>query len=263
MRVWEVAVVASTAVALISASVVVAPAALAVDEDPVIVSVDARPDPVGLYKSSSTTVNVDVVITDDVAVSSVAVEIMKAPRLGDDDVPPDHAAASATLVSGTEQNGTWRATMLLDKTALTGTWSTEVGVRDSAENGAFAGRVYDEGYSVEPVDDFAVLRNTMIRGFNVAEPATRGSYIRMSGRLVRLDPAVGYVGYGGKTIRVFFRAVGSGTWQQRGTVTTTRAGYFSNSHTFVAREDGSWRVRFDGTATYLPETSHTDYVDVR
>jgi hypothetical protein len=263
MRVWRVAVVASTAVALISGSVGGAPAALAVDEDPVIVSVDTRPEPVGLYKSSSTNVSVDVVITDDVAVSSVAVEIVKAPRLGDDDVPPDRAAASATLVSGTAQNGTWRATMPLDKTAITGMWSTEVGVRDSAENGAFAGHVYDEGYSVLPVDDFAVQRNTMIRGFNVAEPATRGSYIRMSGRLVRLDPAVGYVGYGGKTMRVYFRAVGSTTWQQLGTVTTSPAGYFSNSRTFLARRDGAWRVRFDGTATYLPETSHTDYVDVR
>jgi hypothetical protein len=53
MRVRDVAVVASTAVALTCGSLVAAPAALAVDEDPVIVSVDARPEPVGLWKSSN------------------------------------------------------------------------------------------------------------------------------------------------------------------------------------------------------------------
>lgn len=262
MRVWTVAVVASTAVALISGSLGIAPSALAVDEDPVIVSVDARPEPVGLYKSSSTQVSVDVVITDDVAVSTVDVTIVKAPRLGDDDVPPDRASATATLVSGTAQNGTWRATMFLNKTRIPGVWSTIVSVRDSAENGAFAAHAYDEGYSVPPVDDFSVLRNTMINGFNVAEPATRGSYIRMYGRLVRLDPARGYVAYGGKAIAVYFRPVG-GTWQKQGTVTTSSTGYFTNTRRFRAWRDGAWRVQFVGTPTYLPETSHADFVDVR
>jgi hypothetical protein len=263
MRVRKVAVVASTAVALISGSLVVAPAALAVDEDPVIVSVDARPEPVGLWKSSSSPVNVDVVITDDVAVSEVKVEIVKAPRPGDDDVPPDSASATATLVSGTAQNGTWRATMFLTKFDVPGVWSTRVTVRDSAENGAFAAHAYDEGYSVPPVDDFSVLRNTMIRGFNVAEPAARGSYLRMYGRLVRLDPAAGYVSYGGTAMGVWFRPAGSTTWQKKGSVTTTSAGYFTNSRTFRAWQDGAWRVVFAGTAGYLGETSHADYVDVR
>src|SRR5687767_13660863 len=237
MRVWNVAVVASTAVALTCASVVVAPAAMAVDEDPVIVSVDARPEPVGLWKTSSSQVSVDVVITDDVAVTEVKVEIVKAPRLGDDDVPPDRASATASLVSGTAQNGTWRATMFLTKFDIPGVWSTRVSVRDTAENGAFAAHAYDEGYSVPPVDDFSVLRNTMIRDFNVAEPATRGSYIGMSGRLVRLNPSSGYVGYGGATMGVYFRPAGTKAWQKKGSVTTTSAGYFTNTRTFRAWQD--------------------------
>jgi hypothetical protein len=263
MRVRDVAAVASTAAALTCGSLVAAPAALAVDEDPVIVSVDARPEPVGLWKTSRSQVSVDVVLTDDVAVSEVRVEIVKAPRPGDDDVPPDRASATATLVSGTAQNGTWRATMFLTKFDIPGVWSTRVSVRDTAENGAFAAHAYDEGYSVPPVDDFSVLRNTMIRDFNVAEPATRGSFIRMYGRLVRLDPAAGYVGYGGTTMGVYFRPVGSKTWQKKGSVATTSAGYFTNTRTFRAWQDGAWRVVFAGTATYLAETSHADYVDVR
>lgn len=262
MRNVGIAVVASTVAVLAAVSVVAAPGASA-DEPPEIVSVDARPEPVGLYKATSTQVTVDVHVTDDVAVSSVLVSLFAAPRPGDDDVPPDEAEASASLVTGTAQNGTWRATIFLDKRNVTGKWSTEVGVRDSAENGAFAGHVYDEGYSVPPVDDFYVKRNTMIADFNVAEPATRGSFIRMSGRLLRLDPDEGYVGYRNKTIHVFFRPAGTATWVRKGTVTTSSRGYFSNSRTFRARRDGAWRVQFNGTTNYLPETSHKDYVDVR
>jgi hypothetical protein len=164
---------------LIGSSAVLAPAASAEDEAPVIVSVDARPETVGLYKASRTQV------------------------------------------------------------------------------------IYDEHYSVPPVDDFSVKRNTDIRDFNVAEPVTRGATIRMFGRLLRLDPAAGYVGYGGKTVRVLFRPAGTSTWVSRGTVTTSSQGYFTNSRTFRAWRDGAWKVQFDGTVNYLPETSRADYVDTR
>ena len=263
MHVGRISLVAATAVALIGSSAVVAQSASAEDAAPVIVAVDARPETVGLYGSGSTQVTVDVQVTDDVAVSSVQVKLLAAPRIGDDDMPPDQALASASLVIGTVQNGTWRATIFMDKRDVTGHWSTEIGVRDSTENGAFAGHVYDEHYSVPPVDDFWVKRNTWIRGFNVYEPVTRGATIRMTGRLLRLDPAVGYVGYRGKAIRVLFRAVGSTTWQNRGTVTTNSAGYFTNSRTFRAWRDGVWKAQFLGTVNYLPETSPGDYVDTR
>ena len=263
MHIGRATVVATTALALIGSSAVLAPAASAEDEAPVIVSVDARPEVVGLYKASRTQVTVDVRVTDDVAVTTVQVSLLAKPGIGDDDVPPDSADASATLVSGTAQDGTWRATFFMDKRARTGLWSTEITVRDSTENGAFAGHVYDEGYSVQPVDDVSIKRNTDIRGFNVAEPVTRGATIRMSGRLLRLDPVAGYVGYSGKTVRVLFRPAGTSTWVSRGTVTTSSQGYFTNSRTFRAWRDGAWKVQFDGTANYLPETSHADYVDTR
>jgi len=262
MRNLGIAVLASTASVLVGAGLVMAPGASA-DEPPEIVSVDARPEPVGLYKAGSTQVTIDVHVTDDVAVASVRVSLLAAPGPGDDDIPPDEEQGSASLVSGTAQDGTWRATIFMDKRNSTGLWSTEVGVRDTAENGAFAGHAYDEGYSVPPVDDFYVKRNTIIRGFNVAEPATRGSYIRMYGRLMRLDPGLGYVGYRNKTIHVFFRAAGTATWEARGTVSTGSRGYFSNSRTFRAWRDGAWRVQFNGTSNYLAETSRGDHVDVR
>jgi hypothetical protein len=218
---------------------------------------------VGLYASGSSPVVVDVDISDDVKVDSVRVTLVAIPRPGDDDVPPDEATAQASLVSGTPQEGTWRATIVLDRHSVTGAWVSEVGVRDSGSNGAFAGRVFDEGYQVDPIDEFAVKRNTVIRGFNVGEPVSRGSYVRLYGRLLRLDPASGYVGYRGKTVQVLFRPAGSTTWNLKGTATTDSRGSFTRTGTFRAYRDGVWKVTFAGTDRYLPETSSGDYVDTR
>ena len=85
----------------------------------------------------------------------------------------------------------------------------------------------------------------------------------MYGRLLRLNPARGYVGYQGKAMSVLFRPTGSRTWVLRGTVTTNSGGYFANFHTIRAWRDGIWKVRFNGTASYPPEGSRGDFVDVR
>jgi hypothetical protein len=238
------------------------PAASA-DEAPVITSVDARPETVAISAGGSTQVTVDVGVIDDVAVASVTVRLLAKPRLGDDDVPPDRAQAAASLVAGTAQDGVWRATIFLDRRDVPGAWSTEIGVRDSAENGAFAGHVHDEHYSVPPVDDFFVKRDTRISGFNVAEPVSRGAYVRMQGRLLRLAADGRYVGFAGKEVRVWFKPAGSTTWRLRGTVTTGARGYFSNSRVFRAWRDGVWRAQFAGTDAHLAETSRGDVVDTR
>jgi len=264
MSMRRVAVLTATAVVLVGNSVLMASEASADDTTPpAISSVDVRPEPVGLYKSGSTKITVDVKVTDEVGVTSVHVYLHAVPRDPDDTEYPDTVVTWASLVSGTAQEGSWRGTLSLDKADTTGMWTTELGVRDAADNGQFAGRVYDEGYEVPPIDDFYVKRNTMIRDFNVAEPVVRGAFVRMYGRLVRLDPTRGYVGYQGKAMRVLFRPTGSTTWIDRGAVTTNARGYFANFHMFRAWRDGIWKVRFDGTANYLPESSHGDFVEVR
>ena len=106
-----------------------------------------------------------------------------------------------------------------------------------------------------------VKRNTMMPAFNASpEPVRKGSSIRTAGRLTKLWPDVGYVGYGGKTIDVYFKPVG-GTWTLKGSATTDSNGFWSRS--FTASEDGSWQARFKGTSNYHRETSHSDYVDVQ
>lgn len=255
MRILKIAVAASTTVALIGGSAVVAPAAGAYDTYPVIVSVDARPETVGLYMTSTSTVIVDVQVTDDVAVASVSVSVFAEACCEELE---SESGGQASLVSGTAQNGTWRAMVPLDTRNHVGTWTTRVIATDSADNADVAG--LDDG---PPFDNFYVKRNTMINRFNVVEPVTRGSHIQMSGRLIRLDPHQGYVGFRNKTIHVLFRPAGWTTWRDKGSVITNSRGSFANSHTFRAWRDGAWRARFDGTHIYLEETSPGDYVDVR
>ncbi len=109
--------------------------------------------------------------------------------------------------------------------------------------------------------EFYVKRNTMMPAFNASpEPVRKGSPIKVAGRLTKLWPDVGYVGYGGKTIEVYFKPVG-GTWTLKGTATTDSNGCWSRS--FTASEDGIWQARFKGTSNYHRETSHRDYVDVQ
>ena len=249
---------AVAAIVALSASIIATPSASAEDTTPpVIHSIDVRPETIVLYKTSEMRVVVDVKITDDVGVTSATAWLWRnvSNYNGYIGLGPD-----LELVSGTPQSGTWRAVFSFDINASPGAWKAEAVAFDAAFNEAGSGFL----------DRFFVKRNTVISNFNVVEPVARGSYIRMSGRLFRLTvtyprsgPLGSYVGYGNKTIHVLFRPTGATNWREQGTVTTTSLGYFTNSRSFRAWRDGAWRVRFDGTPSYLSGTSHVDYVDVR
>lgn len=255
MKAPRLTLVTAWALVMTGSGFVTGPVAGADSSPPVVVSIDARPEPVGLYASRESRVVVDVVATDDVAVTRV--DIFIAPTFsgaGDDTGNMD-----ATLVRGTPQSGTWRAVFGTPSVSVadrvSGRWLAGVGIEDAAGN--------SDGTSPEEWDYFYVKYNTMIRSFNVAEPVTSGSFIRMYGQLVRLDESGVYVGYSDKPIQVLFRPAGSTTWRDRGTIRTNSLGYFANFHSFKAYRDGVWKVRFGGTVNALPETSHGDLVDAR
>jgi hypothetical protein len=191
-------------------------------------------------------------VTDDVGVELVEVALRNIPRPGG---PSFYDDFDASLESGTPQDGIWRFSMPVDKYTATGKW---VGELVAAYSSGGTATLPDAGTH----DEFWVKRNTMIRGFNVREPAAKGSYLRMSGRLLRLDPVRGYVGYRDKVIHVLFRAKGSPTLVKVGEIRTSATGSFANTRRFRARTDGSWLVLFNGTSNYLPEVSHRDFVDV-
>ena len=245
------AVVAATAAALVAGALLGAPSATAVADTtaPVVKRVDVRPETVGLYKDRASRVTVRVRVTDDVGVDEVVAGLLSE---RDEDAGQEFPLE---LMSGTPQDGVWGATLFTDKREVTGLWAGYAVAQDAAGNES----PLDE---TTRFDEFWVKRNTMIRGFNVREPAVKGSYLRMSGRLLRLDPVRGYVGYRDKVIHVLFRAKGSPTLVKVGEIRTSATGSFANTRRFRARTDGTWLVLFNGTSNYLPEVSHRDFVDV-
>ena len=226
-------------------------AGAAVDtSDPVVKRVNVRPETVGLYKGRTSRITVVARIVDDVGVTEAFVGLVSS---------RDESATQEfelERLSGTPRDGLWGATLHSDNATPTGPWAGVVVATDAAGNESALD-------ATTPADEFMVKRNTMILDFNVREPATKGSFLRMTGRLVRLDPARGYVGYRNKTMHVLFKAADSRTWVKVGEVRTSTTGSFTNTRRFRARKDGTWVVVFDGTSNYLGEVSHRDYVDVR
>ena len=160
------------------------------------------------------------------------------------------------LREGTGFKGKWAGEAKFYKHTKPGryelTFSQEVAVGEEDD---------EQEYTQYTTRTFYVKRNTMMPSFNAApEPVRRGTSVKVSGRLTRLNPSVGYVGYGGKTVNMYFKPVG-GTWTMKGSATTDSHGSWSRS--FTASEDGSWQARFKGTSNYHRETSHSDYVDVQ
>ena len=104
-------------------------------------------------------------------------------------------------------------------------------------------------------------KSCTLLSFNASpEDVVSGGQLKLSGRLTRLDPDSGYVGYGSKTLTVQFRPPG-GVFANHSTVTTDAAGRFDKRLT--ATRDGTWRVKFAGTSRYHRETSRHDYIDVQ
>ena len=252
MRTTSAVLAATTAAALALTALLTAPTASAAVADstaPVVKWVDVRPETVGLYKDRATRVTIAARVTDDIGATAVAAALVSARAAG--------ATQEFALkrLSGTAKDGIWGITVFTDKGEVTGLWAGVAVAWDAAGNESPS----DE---TAPLDEFWVKRNTIISNFNVREPAVKGSYLQMSGRLLRLDPLKGYIGYRNEAIHVLFRAAGSATWVKVGEITTSDTGSFANTRRFRAVRDGTWVVVFDGTTLHLPEVSHRDFVDV-
>ena len=155
-----------------------------------------------------------------------------------------------TRTSGTEAAGTWAGGAHFTKHDPTGLYRLSVQVQTNTGQ-----------HLPGPAQSLSVKRNTRMPAFNASpEPVRKGAPVEVYGQLTRLDPDLGYVGYPGKTLAVYFRPTG-GEWTLKGTVTTGTAGTWSRS--FPATVDGTWQARFAGTSNYHAEASRNDYVDVR
>ena len=204
-------------------------------------------DPVVLYASHTAANPQSVLFEADVVSEDGAGVIEWSMRPEQGSAPDDSQWGYMRMQSGSHYSGTWVGSAAFDKFATTGRY--ELRMVDAA-----LGQQYAAGR-------FHVKRNTMMPAFNASpEPVRKGSPVKVAGRLTKLWPDIGYVGYGGKAIDVYFKPVG-GSWTLKGSATTDSNGCWSRS--FTASEDGSWQARFKGTSNYHRETSHSDYVAVQ
>jgi hypothetical protein len=243
---WQAIVAVVVAALLLGAAAAPARAQVEDTEPPQVLSFDVEPEVVGLYKSRPAEIVLQAHITDNVRITEAGGGVQDG--FGS---PVDNAAL--TLVSGTVQDGVWRGSVFATHGEPPGEWLAEVFVRDAAGN-------FDN-----PSLTLPVRLNTSIRRFNVAEPARRGSYVRVYGRLIRLTQnfAFEYAGWANRVMVVWFKPAGGNTWQRMGGIRTRARGFFASTNRFVARRDGVWRVSVAGTYRHLGETSRGDFVDVR
>ncbi|TYB48937.1 hypothetical protein [Actinomadura chibensis] len=101
---------------------------------------------------------------------------------------------------------------------------------------------------------------TSITSFNAApEPVRKGRALTVQGKLSR--NVGGWKPGSGATVKIYFQRAGTSSWTLAGTTRSASTGVFRKS--FTAKQDGTWRAVYAGSATYMPVTGAGDYVDVR
>jgi hypothetical protein len=108
---------------------------------------------------------------------------------------------------------------------------------------------------------FSVKRPTSLTYGASPEPAKRGTSLTHKGRLL-FDP-YGYGGfYGpkGVTLKISFKKKGTAKYVAKGSVVTTKGGYYSKKLRTTA--DGTWRVEYPGNSARQNQLKY-DYVDTK
>lgn len=232
------------------AATVLAPASTASamhpGDAPVVRSAVISPGTAVLLRTGPTTLTAEVDVADDEAVDQVLALLYQG---------PDAASAQTGVVFSTftrvPGTSTWRGRAYVDRDTPTGRYRLVVAAYDRDGN-------MTEAEGLAPT---YLKRNTRMPDFNAGrEPVAKGDPLTVGGRLTRLSPRLGYVGYAGKTVEVWFRPVG-GAWSRVGSTTTGADGRWAQ--TFRASVDGTWQARFAGTSHHHAQASGGDAVDVR
>lgn len=232
------------------AATVLAPASTASamhpGDAPVVRSATVGPGTAVLLRTDPTLLTAEVDVADDVAVEQVLAFLYQGPDVAS--AQTGVAFGTFTRVPGTS---TWRGRAYVDRDTPTGRYRLLV-------------VAYDRDGNVGEADGLAptyLKRNTRMPAFNAGhEPVAQGDPLTVGGRLTRLSPRYGYVGYAGKTVEVWFRPVG-GAWSRLGSATTGVDGRWARA--FRASVDGTWQARFAGTPHHHAQASGRDAVDVR
>lgn len=132
-------------------------------------------------------------------------------------------------------------------------------------DGYWRALVQDPDYlsAVSAIDYVDSRYRTRVTSFNAGpEPVRKGKTITVSGTLQRYTSEwTGWRAFSGQSVKVYFQAKGAKGWTYEGRATTSGPGHFS--HGFTAAKDGTWRVTYAGSSSYLAVTGADDHVDVR
>ena len=121
--------------------------------------------------------------------------------------------------------------------------------------------LYSPGHNSysSPVTAFMVKRETRLAVNASPEPVRKGQRLAVRGKLTRLSSSNTLVPFAGKRVGLNFRPDG-GSYRFVKSATTNRYGRVTSLVT--AREDGTWALRYRGSASYAP-SGRGDHVDVR
>lgn len=228
---------ATGAVGLLTA-VAVAAATMA-GADATVLSGQVTPATVVLHASGTTTLRATVRANDGAGVLWADVDLRSA--AGTDFNYVDNMAGSTA-----PGPSSWTGSVGFTKWYTTGKWYADIYVFSRG------------GGSTRTTRTFYVKRETRFVSFNASEPVRAGNRVSLSARLLRLDPAKGFVPYAGKKVQLQFLPSGSSTWRSKGTVTTNRVGALTAR--LAMTRPGSWRTWFVGTAHHAADASRADAV---
>jgi hypothetical protein len=216
---------------------------------PVLRAVNVTPEPVVLRQDRVSTITFKVRATDDVGVTAVEAIVVSARN--DDDGGP----LKLHRVSGTAQDGIWAGSVVVDSGLTTGRWAATAVVVDKAGNES----ALDESTRF---DEFLVRHHAKFADVKATpRSARKGSKVRLTGTLTRLNAKDKYVPYAGQRVSVQFRAKGTSAWVRVSSVKTGAKGTFSRS--VAVSKPGTFRVVVAATNRVTGATSKGKAVTLR
>lgn len=105
--------------------------------------------------------------------------------------------------------------------------------------------------------------DTTVRNFDVREPVRKGRWLKMSGRVLCDQSAIGWAGLAGERILIQFRPKKSARYRTVGAVRARWDGSVKVRKVVKAKRSGSWRLRLPASTALRSSVTKPDFVRVR
>jgi hypothetical protein len=104
--------------------------------------------------------------------------------------------------------------------------------------------------------------STTVKTFDVREPATKGRWLTMSGRVLSYQPGLGWAGLAGERVLVQFKAKDAASYRTLGSVVTRWNGTVKVTRLVRARQNGTWRLVLPQSTLLKRSAAKPDFVAV-